>query len=98
MNVLQSVLLPIGWLATGFALYYGDRFLDRHIEGSARKKAGSWPFWWVFVVAAALGWGVAMATVDDSPVPACAQVIVLVILLLASVIAFCARYGLRLRR
>lgn len=34
-----------------------------------QETGGVIPFWWVFVLAAPLGWGSAMVTVDDSPVP-----------------------------
>lgn len=97
MNVLEVLLHLVGYLATGAVLFLVDRFLDRRLAGPARKIRGPVPFWWVFVSAFALGWGVGMAT-TDSPHPVWVQVLVLVVLLLSAVSAFCLRFGIRLPR
>ena len=90
------VLMPLGWLATGFALVHVDRFLDRHLSGSAPKVAGLMPFWWVFVWAAAGGasLGLFLAETTTSP-PRAVLVGLFVVLLVAAVAAFCLRFGLR---
>lgn len=95
--MLTSLLQSAGALATAVVLYYGDRFLDRHINGSARTLAGPVPFWWVFAWALALGWGLAFSTGEDPALPIWAWVSVFAVLLIAAIVAFCARFGLRPR-
>lgn len=95
---LESLFMPVGWLATGLALYYGDRLLDHHVQGRRPKIAGPIPFWWVFVWAMALGWGAGVASDRAGRWPAWVEVVVLACLTLAGCAAFCLRFGLRLGR
>jgi len=92
---LESLLMPVGWLVTGLALFLLDRFLDRRLYAGRPKVVGPIPFWWVFVWALALGWGYGMVSAQGSPWPMWVKVVVLVGLLLAAVVAFCFRFGLR---
>jgi hypothetical protein len=95
---LESLLMPVGWLVTAVALVLFDRFLDRCLSGNVPKVVGPISFWWVFVWAAAIGWGYGIVSTNDSPWPTWASITVLVGLLLASGVAFCLRFGLRLGR
>lgn len=95
---LESLLMPLGWVVSGLALFLLDRFLDHRLRGRRPKVAGPIPFWWVFVWALALGWGAGIVSAQGSTRPTWLNVLVLVVLLLAAVVAFCFRFGLRLSR
>lgn len=95
---LESLLMPVALLATGVVLVGGDWLLDRRLQGGHHKVVGPLPFWWTFVWAMALGWGLAMFKTDTSQWPTWVRAIVLVVLVLGSVAAFCFRFGLRVGR
>ena len=92
---LESLLMPVGWLVTGLVLFLLDRLLDRRLHGRCPKVVGPIPYWWIFMWASAAGWGYGMVSAQGSPWPTWVQVVVLVGLLLAAVLAFCFRFGLR---
>jgi hypothetical protein len=95
---LESLLMPVGWLVTGFALFWLDRFLDGRIQGRRRKVVGPMPFWWIFAWPVALASGYGLVSDQSSPWPTWVEALVFAGLSLAAVAAFCFRFGLRFRR
>ena len=99
MNVLEVVALATGWVVTGAALFYGDRFLDRHIGGTGQKVVTAIPFWWFFIWAAAAGGvtGTAKSLGDLSATRAAFLALFCLLLIAASIWSFRLRFGLTRR-
>lgn len=94
MAAWEAVLMPVAWAVTGLVLFYADRVVDARLDGSAPKRPGPVPFWWIFVWALPAGALAAVAS-GNATIPVVAQVVMTAVLTIAAAVAFSWRFGVR---